>query len=804
MSAQVIEITLLIGGALAVAGSLLRYRLGRDRLMEQQREVARMLRQREDELVRERAQLFSRLRAAEAPKGESASDSGSPGRIPAPKTPAVETPGIPGDLIESIELNECVLFAGARVAASAGVPTLSQLLGEVVADQEHQTQTDLSTLRDELEAGEAERVAQVLASRFSSVELAKSLKRALNRSTLAPGPLVKSLTEIPFTGMVTDDWSKLVTREFSSRQPVMLTPWAMESARDTIREHRFFALHLYGDVDSEVLLSYDDYRRTLEQSREYALFLGALMATRSMLFIGASPSDIGEFCRGLNLNGPGSRCHYALVPQDQGVVLEGEVLERRYGVKLLPYVIGQGSSPVQEFIGVLSSRTGSKSGMKTSVRPPERLQRIRLRNIGPFESLDLEFDHSWNVLLGDNSVGKTTVLRAVALALAGDSPQTAVAPARLLRSGESSGFIELSFGRNTYRTMLTRERDQVWADAEQITPVQSGAWLAVGMPALRGVSRSDPRPLAALAQEGPSASDILPLLQDDVDGRLDDLKSWVATLWLLSNDGSSRTRYRAMLETFFSIVRRLTPGIDFDFQGVDPETGSLRLQTTDGEISIDDLSLGMSAMLGGIGVLLQRLYEVYPEDAEPQRRNALLLIDEIDAHLHPAWQSRLLPALRETFPGLQLLATTHSPLIVSNTASGELHHLRRDGDRIVPERIHEHFGGWRADQILTGPAFDLDTTMDRATAAKLEEYRQLQSAPPQTDFQWRRIEELASELDKTMPSPEETPTQREASRLLEEWLDWRLRDAPQDRRELLASQAMEDLRRLHGETGEGP
>ena len=129
-------------------------------------------------------------------------------------------------------------------------------------------------------------------------------------------------------------------------------------------------------------------------------------------------------------------------------------------------------------------------------------------------------------------------------------------------------------------------------------------------------------------------------------------------------------------------MRALTPGIDFEYSGVDRQTWAIQLESTDGTISLDLLSRGITAVLGWVGVLLQRLFEVYPKAPEPWNGSVLVLVDELDVHLHPDWQRRILPLLRDHFAGMQLIATTHF-------SAGR--HGRRGGrgDRVAPRRNHD-------------------------------------------------------------------------------------------------------------------
>ena len=710
-------------------------------------------------------------------------------------------PAIPDALVDALAHNECVLFAGGGVAASAGYPGWQEVLrglilraGEVSAEK---PLTD--ALLQQLDAGQSELVAQILSGRLETRDVAGVIRESFSRPLRPASGLIEALTVLPFAGVVTDDYSTIIPDAFARRQPSTYTLESLVGQSHLLRGKDFFVLQAYGAVEDPptVCLSFDDYSRRLNEIREASLFMGGLLGSRTMLFIGTSVSGVEQFCIASGVRTRGDREHFALVPELLGTGLEAERLFNLYGLRLLSYKSEVGHAPVLDFVRDLHRATQNRAG--SSVRAPERLERVELINIGPFKELELTFDRDWNVLLGNNAVGKTTILRAVALGLAGDSPATATAPARLLRAGADSGRITLTLGRSSYTTILSREGDIVSAHSEQITPVRSGSWLAVGLPALRGVPKGGRSHEKARTSANPSPTDIVPLMRDEVDARIDDIKEWIATHWLRSLDGDSpdALRHRGIVESFFKILRQLTPGVSFELTGVDARSNRICINTPDGEITLDELSLGMASMIGGVGVLLQRLYEIFPNDDAPESRTALLLVNEIDAHLHPLWQTRLLSVLRDTFPNLHLLATTHSPLIVANAAGGELHHLRRDGDRVVAEKIEMPFEGWRADQILTGPAFDLDTTVDRTTAAKLKEYRHLQSTANQSAEQQERLGKLARELGATLPRPQETADQREAVSLLEEWLDERLRNAmTPEQRERLTIEVRAELQRI--------
>ena len=106
---------------------------------------------------------------------------------------------------------------------------------------------------------------------------------------------------------------------------------------------------------------------------------------------------------------------------------------------------------------------------------------------------------------------------------------------------------------------------------------------------------------------------------------------------------------------------------------------------------------------------------------------AILLIDEVENHLHPVWQRRVIPRLLEHFPGLQVFATTHSPFVVAGLRAGQVHLLQRDDrGRVGISTGDRDVIGWSMDEILR-TFMGVDEPTDQSTvdrAVRLRELRQ--------------------------------------------------------------------------------
>jgi hypothetical protein len=715
---------------------------------------------------------------------------------------------VPQGLLDSLMQGRCVLFAGPMLSSEAGLPTGDDLLIQMIEKLERmRSNDDWDALRVQYEAGQTALVGELLRRRLGPDGLRDLLREMLSgpgvqRSSTVFGALARA----PFVGAITAQWDGLLSRAFEARKPISLTPRTSRSSSELLREDRFFLLKLYGDLRDadDLLFTVEDYREAIHEEGEFALLVTSILTARNLLFLGMSVGSVEEFCLSSGMRSPGER-HWALVPHEAGFELQRERMLDRYGIELIPFDPQEPGNSIERFVGDLCAQIDRLDARRPVARERLRLESIELENIGPFERLEMEFPQDWMVLLGDNASGKSTILRAIALGLCAGTPGMALAPRRLLRSGASFGTIVLRLGGVVYRTEMRDEGRHVRVNFGQVAPVHSGIWLAIGFPPLRGMSTENPRGVVAGGKIGPSSDDLLPLLTGDVDLRLNDLKQWVFTTWLRANEraGYRAENYGRMLRAFFAMLQRLTPGVEFEFGGVDSETGEIQLSSPDGMITLDMLSQGMSSMLAWVGVLLERLYEVYEGDDEPQRRSALVLVDEIDAHLHPDWQRRLLPELQDMFPNLQMLATTHSPLIVGNTEPGEVVHLERHDGHLRQQPLMLSFRGMRADQILTSAAFDLDTTRDSFTDKILDEYRLLMRDPQLTPERRRRLDELRVQLRTTLPRPQETSHARSAASLLEDFardrMYGRLADVSDEHRRELTEDARAYLTKLEGE-----
>ncbi|NEP40498.1 MAG: AAA family ATPase [Okeania sp. SIO2H7] len=112
----------------------------------------------------------------------------------------------------------------------------------------------------------------------------------------------------------------------------------------------------------------------------------------------------------------------------------------------------------------------------------------------------------------------------------------------------------------------------------------------------------------------------------------------------------------------------------------------------DEELIVEQLSDGEKSLLALAGDLARRLAIAKPSLLNPLQGSAVVLIDEIEQHLHPAWQRQVIPSLTKTFPNCQFIITTHSPQVISKVQPDSIYILAKEGDNIVTKRPSYSFG----------------------------------------------------------------------------------------------------------------
>ena len=208
---------------------------------------------------------------------------------------------------------------------------------------------------------------------------------------------------------------------------------------------------------------------------------------------------------------------------------------------------------------------------------------------------------------------------------------------------------------------------------------------------------------------------------------------------------------------------RFVPG-----EGMRPKP-RVEFLTKFGWVPFRQLGYGYQSLATWVADFASRMVERYPYSENPLAEPAVVLVDEIDLHLHPKWQRELMGRLTKLFPNTQFIATAHSPLIAQAAADANLAVLRRDGDQVLIDNDVDYIRNWRVDQILTSDLFGLETARSPAIEGMILERQNLLGQSKLTAANKKRVKQLDVDIGylQTGNTPEEMNERAEMREILD-------------------------------------
>ena len=364
----------------------------------------------------------------------------------------------------------------------------------------------------------------------------------------------------------------------------------------------------------------------------------------------------------------------------------------------------------------------------------QRISRVEIENFRGIRRLGFDLGAGtagaagWTTLIGENGVGKTSVLQALAIALMGEERARSLGsdatPADLLRRGSRNGSIRVFFAADSepIEVHLSSERIEFGESTRRPRMIVLGF----------GSSRWLPRPGALTADHGEFIR-VANLFNPFVP--LSDTLRWLATL----ADRDFRRTEAALLRLLrLDAGERLTR---IEGRVLVRRQG----QRAQRALPLQQLSDGYQTVLAMVGDIMELLS---PKRLDMAAAEGVVLVDELEAHLHPRWKMQIVSRLRTAFPGLQFVTSTHDPLCLRGLHEGEVVLLLRDrrGEIVATSELPS-VEALRVDQLLTSPYFGLHSTRDPDVDARFDEYYDLLARRRLTKTQRERLEELRTELD---------------------------------------------------------
>jgi energy-coupling factor transporter ATP-binding protein EcfA2 len=327
------------------------------------------------------------------------------------------------------------------------------------------------------------------------------------------------------------------------------------------------------------------------------------------------------------------------------------------------------------------------------------IRRIHLVDCGPLRDIDLTFPdpheglEPWLAIVGENGVGKSTFLKAIAIALSSEEEARAICPnAGALQNRSSrrrSGWVEIeSSNGSTRRATFGRHSTGFQFSGPKID-IPVIAFGANRITSRKGAARTLPTATSVNNLFDP----ILPLT---------DTEEWLAD-----------TR-RVPTQDFAGFARDLKFLLDLpDDTDVDRRNGLIHFSRGSERHGLDELSEGFRSVIGLVGHIMRYLSA---DTAIMSEAEGTVLLDEIELHLHPQWKIKIVEKLRSLFPRVRFVITTHDPLCLRGMREHESFALRRHPVRHRVEALALRLRpGISLEELLTGGWFELGTTLDSET-----------------------------------------------------------------------------------------
>jgi predicted ATP-binding protein involved in virulence len=124
--------------------------------------------------------------------------------------------------------------------------------------------------------------------------------------------------------------------------------------------------------------------------------------------------------------------------------------------------------------------------------------------------------------------------------------------------------------------------------------------------------------------------------------------------------------------------------------------------------------------------------EAFPESIDPLKEEGIVLIDELDIHLHPTWQRTIAGWLRDQFPKMQFIVATHSPLIAAGAGEDAVTYRFSLKNNVAVFDKVPNISAWSVDRILESEAFGLVSAFSPETQEKIDKYHALKRKENQT------------------------------------------------------------------------
>ncbi|HZE84398.1 MAG TPA: AAA family ATPase, partial [Puia sp.] len=361
------------------------------------------------------------------------------------------------------------------------------------------------------------------------------------------------------------------------------------------------------------------------------------------------------------------------------------------------------------------------------------IEYIRIRNFKGISDLMIHFKEneiqqkSWLFLLGENGVGKSTILQALAIGIKADKALLKPMVPGLIQKGKPEAEITVKERNSDNRitTVLKRKNGSI---------VQTGVFnsFLLGYGSLRlsiEETKSSTKPKSGAKQDKAriSYANLFNPVQP-----LNDITKWLKDIHKNKPDFFNAVAYS---------IKQLLPH-DFADNELTVEKGQIMFRNS--EKLFAELSDGFKSTIILAVDIMMKLSSAH---ADMDKMTGIVLIDELGNQLHPRWQMRIVKQLRTVFRNLNFIVSTHHPLCLRGAEREEILLLKNIESQVVPVTELPDPASLRVDQLLASEFFGLSSLIDPELEAKFNRYYELLAKEGSPDFSARaELNQLKDEL----------------------------------------------------------
>lgn len=405
---------------------------------------------------------------------------------------------------------------------------------------------------------------------------------------------------------------------------------------------------------------------------------------------------------------------------------------------------------------------------------PVVLKRLELSNIQHLQFINVDLSRRINCIIGENGIGKTSILRAIALALVGvtetsiDMENNRLKNFLSIEAVNERGNVYAEMGRIALQYQISdtshtniiefKGRDNFVDNIEDIGDEDSflaakGDYLntlTIGFPQVQTKSGDPTFEALPLHKDRPNLNDLLPLIYDTPDNRLHNFEDWLIDLYNTTNKKlveQAKAPEKRIIELVFEIISELT-GTQVRFKDIKIDSREIFITTQENPagIPLDLVSQGFNKVFSWVGFLMMRLAETAGPIDDFTRLPAIVLIDEIDTYLHIKWQRSILNILADKFPKIQFVVTTHSPFVLQAVDDMNIILLSGEQQVVVAQMNPIDITNWRVDQILTSRLFGIGGLRSIRVERLMKEKTRLLEQTELSPTDETRLQEIEDEL----------------------------------------------------------